>query len=111
MGAKGRHNDRLGSVNYRSVPLSAPLLKTACLAEAEEAQRQIDERHARKNNPAPSRRNSRYSDEVVAQAREMSQTMSVNQVARRLNICASTIKAWVNGTNRGFSAASAKRSK
>lgn len=107
----GRRNDGLGHPEHRGPGLALPLLKTACLAEAREAQRKIDERHARKNNPAPSRRNLRYSDEVVAQAKQMSQTMSVNQIARRLNICAGTVQRWIDGTNRGFSAASAKRSK
>jgi hypothetical protein len=43
-----RNNDKLGSVQYRSIGLAPPLLKAACLAEAEEAQRKINERHTKR---------------------------------------------------------------
>jgi hypothetical protein len=43
-----RNNDKLGSVHYRSVALAPPLLRAACLAEAKEAQKKINERHAKR---------------------------------------------------------------
>jgi hypothetical protein len=107
-----KRNDGYGGLQYANKGLSLPLLKTACRAQAEEAQRQIDERHAKAMEPALKRRvNSRYSDEVVAQARELAKTCGPFEIARQMNIPAATIMRWLDGTTRSMSAATAKRSK
>lgn len=93
-------NTSLGPAHHFNLAITAPLLKTACKAQAEEAQRKINERHAKRLAPPPTRRNLRYPDSVVVQARAMSKRMTVAQIASELNIKADTIQGWVDGTNR-----------
>ena len=93
-------NTSLGPPHHSNLAIAAPLLKTACRAQAEEAQRKINERHAKKQAPPATRRGLRYPDSVVVQAREMSKRMTVLQIAAELNIKPDTIQGWVDGTNR-----------
>jgi hypothetical protein len=110
--AHQRRNDSLGGPQFSNIGLSRPLLNAACKSQAEEAQRKIDERHAKAKEPPPKRRtNSRYSDEVVARARDLSKTMGAYAIARRMNIPADTIMRWLDGVTRAPSAATAKRCK
>ena len=93
-------NDRLGGPQYANLGLTAPLLKTACKAQAEEAQRKINERRAKRLASPPTRRNLRYPDSTVVKARELYKTMTVGEIAARLNIKPDTIQGWIDGTNR-----------
>jgi DNA invertase Pin-like site-specific DNA recombinase len=107
-----KRNDGYGGPQFSNIGLSRPLLHAACKAQAEEAQRQIDARHARAAlRRAPRRSNSRYSDEVVAQARELHKRFGPAEISRQMGINLDTIQRWLNGTTRGMSAATAKRIK
>jgi hypothetical protein len=107
-----RNNDSHGGPQFSNIGLSLPLLHAACKSQAEEAQRKINERHAKAKEPPRKRRtNSRYSDETVAKAREMHKHYGAYEIARRMNIPADTIMRWLDGVTRSTSAATAKRCK